>query len=90
MLQSRRKGRSKTSKKEISEKEIKIIGLAKTAFTKALAECDELGIAGKDITPFLLGRIKDVTGGDSLKTNIELVYNNARVGAEIAVEYSKL
>lgn len=60
------------------------------AIDNALIECDELNIKGKDITPFLLGKIKEVTGGDSLDTNIQLVYNNARVGAQIAVEYSKL
>lgn len=65
-------------------------GVITSAIDNALIECDELGIKGKDITPFLLGKIKDVTGGDSLKTNIELVYNNARVGADIAIEYSKL
>lgn len=60
------------------------------AITSSLRECDEKGIVGKDITPFLLGRIKEVTGGASLDTNIQLVFNNARVGASIAVAYSKL
>jgi len=60
------------------------------AINLALKECAEKGIAGKDITPFMLGKIKEVTGGNSLETNIELVFNNARVGAEIAIEYSKL
>lgn len=60
------------------------------AIENALEECVSLGIKGKDITPFLLGKIKDVTGGDSLKTNIQLVYNNARVGADIAVAFSQL
>lgn len=60
------------------------------AIESSLKLCDEKGIAGKDITPFLLGRIKDVTEGRSLDTNIALVFNNARVGGQIAVEYAKL
>jgi len=52
---------------------------------KALIEVDDLGITGKDITPFLLDRIAGITGGDSLQTNIQLVLNNAAVAAGIAV-----
>lgn len=55
---------------------------------QALAECAERGITGKDITPFLLGRIVEITEGASLRTNIALVRNNARLGAELAVAYS--
>ena len=51
---------------------------------QALAEADVQGIAGKAITPFLLGRIKALTGGRSLATNIALVKNNALVGARLA------
>jgi pseudouridine-5'-phosphate glycosidase len=54
---------------------------------RALHECDERGIAGKDITPFLLGRIVELTDGASLRTNIALVRNNARLGAALAVAY---
>jgi pseudouridylate synthase len=57
---------------------------------QALAECDERGIHGKDITPFLLGRIVELSGGRSLDTNIALVRNNARLGAAIAVAYQRL
>lgn len=53
------------------------------AIQQALDEAAHKGIKGKDITPFLLGRIEQLTGGDSLKTNIELVCNNARVAGEI-------
>ncbi len=56
------------------------------AIDKALAKADELKIKGKEITPFLLAEIKDITGGDSLEANIELVLNNARVASEIAKE----
>jgi pseudouridine-5'-phosphate glycosidase len=59
------------------------------AIEQALAELKEQGIKGKDSTPFLLARVKDLTGGDSLETNIQLVYNNAKVAAGIAVEYCK-
>lgn len=55
----------------------------------ALQEMQKNGITGKDTTPFLLARIADKTGGRSLATNIELVYNNARLAAQIAVEYSQ-
>lgn len=51
---------------------------------QALAEADAQGIAGKAITPFLLGRIKALTGGRSLATNIALVKNNAVAGARLA------
>jgi len=60
------------------------------AIENALKEAEELGIKGKDTTPFLLSKVKELTEGKSLASNIELVYNNARVGAAIAVEYSKL
>jgi pseudouridine-5'-phosphate glycosidase len=56
---------------------------------KAVLEAQEKGIKGKDTTPFLLAKIKEITGGDSLAANIELVYNNARLAAQIAVELAK-
>ncbi len=54
------------------------------AIDQAIAECNEKGIKGKDTTPFLLARIKDITGGDSLASNIQLVLNNARLAARTA------
>ena len=60
------------------------------AIDKALKEADEKGVKGKETTPFLLAKVKDITGGDSLKSNIKLVYNNAALGAKIAVELAKL
>ena len=54
---------------------------------KALQMCKEKGIKGKDTTPFLLATVKDLTGGDSLKANLELAYNNARAAARIATSY---
>lgn len=53
---------------------------------KALKECEEQGVKGKRITPFLLSRVKDMTEGHSLEANIQLVFNNASVGAKIAKE----
>ncbi|MBQ6757245.1 MAG: pseudouridine-5'-phosphate glycosidase [Oscillospiraceae bacterium] len=60
------------------------------AIEKALDECRAQGIHGKQTTPFLLARIKDITGGDSLASNIQLVYNNARLAAKTAAELCKL
>ncbi len=51
---------------------------------------DALGIHGKEATPFLLGRIVEITEGASLTANIALVNNNARLGAQVAVEYAAL
>ncbi len=59
-------------------------GRINAAIDQALAECAEKGIKGKDTTPFLLARIKDITGGDSLASNIQLVLNNARLAARTA------
>lgn len=53
---------------------------------QALRECDEQGVKGKRITPFILDRVKQLTGGDSLEANIQLVLNNADIGSRIAVE----
>ncbi|MBM0126476.1 pseudouridine-5'-phosphate glycosidase [Pimelobacter simplex] len=57
---------------------------------QALADADERGVRGKDITPYLLGRIVELSGGASLETNIALVRDNARLGAAIAVAYAAL
>ncbi|MDO9628418.1 MAG: pseudouridine-5'-phosphate glycosidase [Acholeplasmataceae bacterium] len=56
---------------------------------KALEDAKSLGIKGSEVTPFLLSQIKHLTEGSSLQSNIALVYNNARLAAEIAVEYAK-
>ena len=54
---------------------------------EAVKEAEENGIGGKDSTPFLLGKIVEKTEGKSLDANIKLVYNNAKVGTQIAVDY---
>ncbi len=61
-----------------------------SVINEALAMAKEQGIHGKNTTPFLLASIKDLTGGESLASNLQLAYNNARAASRIAVEYSKL
>lgn len=61
-----------------------------SAIENALKELKEKGIKGKESTPFLLGKVKEITGGASLDSNIQLVYNNAKVAAQIAVQLAKL
>ena len=51
------------------------------AIDQAIREMDAAGIHGKQCTPFLLAKVKDLTGGDSLEANIQLVLNNARLAA---------
>jgi pseudouridine-5'-phosphate glycosidase len=60
------------------------------AIEQALAEAAAQGIAGKAATPFLLARVNALTGGDSLRSNIALVLDNARLAARIAVAYTTL
>lgn len=57
---------------------------------QAMTEADENGISGKEVTPFLLGKVKELTEGKSLVANIELVKHNAKVGAELAAAYNRL
>ena len=52
----------------------------------ALQAAEEAGVRGKDITPFLLAKVKDLTGGESFETNVQLALNNARCAARIARE----
>jgi pseudouridine-5'-phosphate glycosidase len=66
---------------ETDEMDEKIIN---DAIEKALKEMESLKITGKDTTPFLLAKVKELTGGDSLESNIKLVYNNCRLAALIA------
>lgn len=60
------------------------------AIETALREADENNITGKKVTPFLLDKVKTITAGQSLASNIELVYNNAKVAAQIATDLAKL
>lgn len=57
---------------------------------QAMAEANDNGISGKEVTPFLLGKVKELTEGKSLVANIELVKHNAQVGAQLAVAYNQL
>jgi pseudouridine-5'-phosphate glycosidase len=60
-----------------------------TAIQKALDEADKHKIKGKDTTPFLLKKIVEITGGQSLEANIALIKNNAKLGAEVALALAK-
>lgn len=60
-----------------------------SAIAQALRELEEQGVSGKESTPFLLARVAELTGGSSLDANIQLVLNNARLGADIAVALSR-
>ncbi|HEY0905747.1 MAG TPA: pseudouridine-5'-phosphate glycosidase, partial [Methylophilus sp.] len=60
------------------------------AIEQALAEAQAQNIGGKESTPFLLGRVCDITGGDSLAANIQLVLNNARLAAAVGIELAKM
>ena len=60
------------------------------AIDQAIGECNAKGIKGKETTPFLLARVAELTGGDSLASNIRLVFNNAKVAAQTACAYAKL
>jgi pseudouridine-5'-phosphate glycosidase len=57
---------------------------AEAAITRALAEADARGITGKAVTPFLLARVSELTGEASLRANVALLLNNARVAAAVA------
>lgn len=60
------------------------------AIERAVKEAEEQGVIGKKSTPFLLARVAELTGGDSLKSNIQLVFNNAILACEIAKEYQQI
>lgn len=59
------------------------------AINDAIEKMNELGIKGKETTPFLLNEIQLITGGNSLQSNIQLVYNNAKLAAQVACEMCK-
>ena len=59
------------------------------AIEQALREAEAAGIKGKETTPFLLAKVVELTGGDSLESNIQLVLNNARLAARTAAELSR-
>lgn len=60
------------------------------ATQRALKECEERSVAGADVTPFLLRRIAELSGGDSVRANVALAVNNARVAGEVAVEIARM
>ncbi len=63
--------------------------LITAAIENALVEAKSQGIKGKKSTPFLLSKVKAITEGKSLTANLELVYNNAKIGARIAKAYAE-
>jgi pseudouridylate synthase len=62
---------------------------AELAIEQATAEAEVQGIHGKAVTPFVLGRVAELTEGESRRSNVSLLVNNARVGGLIAVELSR-
>ena len=64
-------------------------GVINAAIDEALRQAGAKGIHGKETTPFLLAKVKELTGGDSLDSNIQLVFNNARLAAKTAVCLAK-
>ena len=60
------------------------------AIDRALAECEAKGIHGKETTPFLLAKVAEITGGNSLASNIRLVFNNAALAAKTAAACVKI
>ncbi|MBC7476357.1 MAG: pseudouridine-5'-phosphate glycosidase [Candidatus Sericytochromatia bacterium] len=73
----------------VPEKDAMDEDIINQAIISALNEASEQQIKGKNITPFLLGKIKQITSGKSLETNISLIKNNALLGAKIAISLSK-
>ena len=66
------------------------LDIINAAIDQAIAECTAKGIHGKQTTPFLLARVAELTGGNSLASNIRLVYNNAALAARTAAAYASL
>lgn len=64
--------------------------LVSNAINDALKKVKYEGIKGKDVTPFLLKEVNEISGGESCRSNVELIKNNALVGAKISIEYNKL
>ena len=60
------------------------------ALADALGELERCGVKGKDVTPFLLERFRETTGGESLRVNERIVLNNARLAARIAIALSTI
>ena len=60
------------------------------AVEAALQQAEQAHVTGKEVTPFLLSRVVELTGGDSLQANIALIEHNAQVGAAIAIAYADL
>ncbi len=64
--------------------------VAETAIQQATQEADEQGITGKEITPFVLRRVSELTGNESKRANTALLINNAIIASHIAIDYAEL
>jgi pseudouridine-5'-phosphate glycosidase len=64
--------------------------IMEAAICQATAEASAQGVHGREVTPFLLARVAELTGGASRRANVALLINNARVAAEIAVALCKV
>ena len=64
--------------------------LIEKAISEAIVEMNKLGIIGKETTPYLLAKIAEITKGDSLKSNIQLVYSNCKLASQISVDLNNL
>lgn len=74
----------------IPEKEEANCDTINSAIQDALKQAKQQNIKGKSVTPYILQKVNEVSGGESLKANIALVRNNAKIAAEIACELNKL
>lgn len=63
--------------------------LYQTALARTLADAAERGVSGRDVTPFLLDRMRELTAGASVTANLSLLRNNARIGAALSLELEK-
>ena len=64
--------------------------VAEAAIARATDEALAEGVAGKDITPYVLRRVSELTAGESMRANIALLLNNARIAGQIAVALSRI
>jgi len=74
----------------ISEEYSMDSALIEAVIQEAIGEMDKAGIKGKETTPYLLAKIAEITKGESLKSNIQLVYSNCKLASEISVALNKL
>jgi len=74
----------------IPESEASTGEVIESAIKTAVEEAEKAGISGREVTPFILARVNELTSGDSLEANLALIHNNAQYGADVAVHLAKL